>query len=388
MGEALRSWVKVCFHPFFPWCVSRCIESNLCTLSHSPSSILWSLLGTARAMTQTPDKLYETSLIKSQIRVVSFDLDNTIWNTTETIQAANDALAKFLDARNIAQPIRVEKVMGELFQADKARYSPIERDTAKAPVALTLLRKDAIRKVLCEYNNFTVDDASLLADEAFDEWALARHEAMPENFASSVCECLQEIASLRSSDGLRILIGAITDGNSDPSRVKGLEGFDFCVNAESVGVSKPDKRLFLKGVEMALNHPLMSDFVSPLGESLSDDILEESIGPFWVHVGDDFVKDIVAAKSLRMRTIWSRELVRQRIPGVKPDNNANSRSVEQFVKEISGMKVVKMEVGAADYLADSLQQEFADAAVDHFRDLGKVVSRWHEEGLSAAKNCQ
>jgi hypothetical protein len=75
----------------------------------------------------------------NQVRVVSFDLDNTIWKTSATIDAANDALAAFLDQHNIQQTRRVEKVMGDLFKSNKARYCPIDTESSKGPVLLTLL---------------------------------------------------------------------------------------------------------------------------------------------------------------------------------------------------------------------------------------------------------
>ena len=181
---------------------------------------------------------------KSEVRVVSFDLDNCIWKTSSTIDAANNALASFLDARNISQPIRVEKVMGELFRENKPRYCPVDPEKAKAPVALTQLRKDAIQRVLLDHNDYSLEDALELAEAAFVEWTAARHEAIPRHLATEVETCLKEIASLRTSDGHPVLIGAITDGNSDPFQIEALAGyFDFCVNAETVGVGKPDKRV-------------------------------------------------------------------------------------------------------------------------------------------------
>jgi putative hydrolase of the HAD superfamily len=320
------------------------------------------------------------SVVKSEVRVISFDLDNTLWNTTETIAVANDALAEFLSSRNISQPIRVEKVMGDLFRADKARYCPIEKEEAKVPVSLTLLRKEAIQRVLEDYNDFSPEDAKAFADEAFEEWARARHEAIPRHFASSVKECLQELTEIRTSTGHPVLIGAITDGNSDPSKISALAGFfDFFINAEKIGVGKPDKRLYLKGAQQALSHPALSDLTASI-DTMSDEDVEELLGPFWVHIGDDFAKDVVAAKSLKMRTIWSRELVLERNPVTqKLEASKNSRTVEEFVKELSGMKVVKMEVGADDYLAESLQREFADAIVDQFSELINIIKEWHSE---------
>lgn len=313
---------------------------------------------------------------RSEVRVVSFDLDNTLWNTSATIDAANDALADFLDSQNVVQPTRVEKIMGDLFRADKVKYCPIEKNEAKAPVLLTLLRKDAIRKILIESNGFTETDADILTERAFQEWVRARHDAISLNLAESVEECISKISSIRTKAGHPVLIGAITDGNSDPTLIEGLsQYFIFCVNAEQVGVSKPDKRVYLEAVSIVLAHPSLRDVASA-------QFTEELVGPWWVHIGDDFVKDVVAAKSLNMRSVWSRELVlgklmtEQRSPETRP-----ATRLEDWVKQVAEMKVIRMQVGAEDYLADAFEKEFADGVVDRFQDLADLLHRWHGEAL-------
>ncbi|GAX21134.1 hypothetical protein FisN_1Lh190 [Fistulifera solaris] len=317
--------------------------------------------------------------VKSEVRVVSFDLDNTLWNTSATIDAANDALASFLDSRKIVQPIRVEKVMGELFQKNKSRYCPLDQ-RAKTPVYLTLLRKDAIRNILEEANGYCTEKATSLSEEAFELWVQARHDAILNNMAVSAVHCLKEISSMQRKDGHRIIIGAITDGNSDPKRVQALAPFfDFCINAESVGVGKPDKRVYLEAIRQVASMPSMQDIFGNSPGTLPVDSLEEKVGPFWVHVGDDFTKDVVAGKGLNMRTVWCRELI---LDSLKQQTVVNKeippeRSVEDLVKQVSEMKVVKMEIGAGDYLSDMLQKEFADSVIDSFIDLSSVLKEWH-----------
>lgn len=321
----------------------------------------------------------------TEIRVVSFDLDNTLWNTSATISAANDALASFLDKHNIVQSKRVEKVMGDLFRSCKEQYCPIEKNDAKSPVLLTKLRKDAIKKVLIEDNAFEEVDACEFAEQAFQKWAEARHRAIPSNLAASgVLECLEEIASIQTNAGHPIVVGAITDGNSDPSLVEDLsQYFDFCINAERVGISKPDKRVYLEAVSSVVSsHPKLQDIKI---DSTNDKSVEDAIGPWWVHIGDDFVKDVVAAKELRMRSIWCRELVLEKVAdGSLPSTSAkeepkSSRSVEDLVKEVSDQKVIRMQVGSEDYLTESFQKEFADATVDRFSDLGQLLTKWQRE---------
>ncbi|KAL7575007.1 hypothetical protein ACA910_010824 [Epithemia clementina (nom. ined.)] len=338
---------------------------------------------------------------KSQIRVISFDLDNTIWKTSASIDAANDALASFLDERNITQTKRVEKVMGDLFAANKAKYCPVDTENSKSPVLLTLLRKDAIQFVLEQENGYSSSDAIALADEAFDLWLRARHDAIENHLVETAVETLNLVSGIPSSAGFKVKIGAITDGNSNPDLVECLSGFfDFVVNAEQVGVSKPDKRIYLQAAREVLSDTQLLDLLnvpverrvdiggggSNAGDALtlSYDAIEDILGPWWVHVGDDFVKDIVAAKSLNMRSIWVKELVQEKVQNVtaasiSTSSMAKQRTVEDLVKEVAQMKEVEMEVGAEDFLAQSLQSEFADAVVDRFADLSQVIRTWHEE---------
>ena len=115
----------------------------------------------------------------SPIRVVTFDLDNTLWNTGATIGSANDVLAQFLNENNIVQSKRTEDIMGDLFQASKSDYCPLatkeELDTGavKAPILLTKLRKDALKQILMADNGYSEADAVEFADQAFDKVRLA-----------------------------------------------------------------------------------------------------------------------------------------------------------------------------------------------------------------------
>lgn len=312
----------------------------------------------------------DESIIRSEIRVVTFDLDNTIWKTSKCINAANDALSAYLDTKQIVQPKRVEVIMGDLFQKDKKRYAPLD-ENPKAPVLLTQLRIDAVKNLLESFNGYSEDDATQLAEEAFQVWTNARHGAIPENFAQNVLPCLEKISSIRTSAGQPVVIGAITDGNSDPRNVDQLKGyFDFCVNAEMVGVAKPDKRVYMEAARRVLSN------------LQTEDDLENSIGPYWVHIGDDFSKDIVPAKELTMRTIWATELIQEKLQKGKLNqkDESDKREVGDFMKEMAKKEVIEMPIGATNYLADSLTEEFADKVANEFSNLSAILLEWHREG--------
>jgi FMN phosphatase YigB (HAD superfamily) len=213
----------------------------------------------------------------------------------------------------------------------------------------------------------------------------ARYQAIPSHYATDVVAVLEKIRAMRDSQSNQsVLVGAITDGNSDPRNVPELaQFFDFCVNAEQVRVSKPDKRVYLKATEIV--HANLQDC------DTTD--LENWVGPWWIHVGDDFSKDIVAAKNLNIRTVWAREWIsakklnssKQKETAPSNDNNTPSSEQEliEFQKKINSQPFVTMAIGSDDYLVASIQQEFADAIIDNFGDLTRVLREWQDQSEAA-----
>jgi len=157
------------------------------------------------------------SILKSEVKVVTFDLDNTLWKTGAVIKHANDVLQDHLDSCGLAQPRQVKDVMKELFSVNQMRYCPelaTNPEGAKIePVMLTQLRKDSIFDVCVKDNGFTDEEAEMFSQKAFQVWTDARHAAIPAHLAESVVECLSTIRGIQTSSGLPIIIGAITNGN-------------------------------------------------------------------------------------------------------------------------------------------------------------------------------
>ena len=433
---------------------------------------------------------------KSDIRVITFDLDNTIWKTGATISDANDELAQHLE-ETFGILERSEKRMGQLFKQFPDRYSGLDwaddaianenngsgdeddlnegenyadivqnvgqteislpsnsesqsnsdadgdngvhiqasfgnkqggQTAKKKPVYLTLLRKDAIRSLIQDtIDSATRDTDSAIdmedqVDYAFEVWTEARCQSISRNFAPSAVPTLTNLRSQLTSTGStsqKMYIGAITDGNSNPNRVPELSGlFDFVIRAEDVGASKPDKRVY-KAAVAALMVQLSQDgnsieefflgerldegvaqdtFMTPNGPASSTpswkdideeavEAFSEAVGSWWVHIGDDFFKDIVAAKELRMRTVWTRELIGGSQNDLSQDkvesNQQQQRSVTDLANDVAKSDgVLKMAIGESEFLSNSLHDEFSDAILDRFGDLFGLLSRWHEEGLS------
>lgn len=308
----------------------------------------------------------------------SCTLDNCLWRTDAVINGANDALAALLQAHGVTQ--RTEHVMKQLFAANQTKYAPACTNHAKAPVYLTQLRKDALAQLLLPHHD---TEAAVATDYLFDAWAQARHDAIPDALADNVVSTLQRLRQHLHPP--RVLMGAVTDGNADPRRLAILEPyFDFVVHAEAVGVAKPDPQIYLTAMQQVVSRLENEDDENENAPRYT--ITDDQVGAWWVHVGDDFVKDIVAAKAMGMRTVWTREFLPKNDQQSPPNQlDKKQGSVEELVKRVSSQKVVKMSVGAEDYLANSLQLDFADAVVDKFADLADILIAWHKEGQAAAQ---
>jgi len=342
-----------------------------------------------------------TAHLKSQIRVVTFDLDNTLWKTSAVIDTANNALADYLEYMNIYPPQRTEVYMRDLFMQNKAKYCPLavseakddaQLDAIKAPILLTQLRKDAVKQILmdiAEWREKGEEDIDAFCESAFQCWTNARHDAIPSNLAMNAVECLERIRQMKTLDGHSVIVGAITDGNSDPRNVDIFANyFDFCVNSEQIGIGKPDRRVYDAAIRHISTRPEVQGI---LGDDF--DFKNGLVGPWWCHVGDDFIKDIVAAKDLKMRSIYSRELILDKLrskasKNAMPTMTTEDKQAYDNIKEDSedSNKVRTMIIGSDDFLLDSIQREFADAIVDDFASVSTVLSSWHEGIMQDAMN--
>ncbi|EJK53274.1 hypothetical protein THAOC_27318 [Thalassiosira oceanica] len=429
----------------------------------------WERMYTAGESQTTQPSYYDTSeqvyddgaaaSPSSDVRVITFDLDNTLWKTGVTITDANDCLASYLEA-NFGVTTRSEKYMGEMFKSNPNRYAGVDFEfedvssedlvqnvgqsrisvpmieasdgvninasfdndqgprVKKSPVYLTLLRKDAIRKLIQE-SSYAISQADLddQVEKAFNVWMDGRVASISSNlvpFLLPTLKHIQEQLGNQLGGRSKVYIGAITDGNSMPENVPELRGlFDFVIRAEDVGVAKPDQRVFNAAVA-ALMAKLAEDGLSAeeffLGEQFEDGMSDEnfvdpsatvptwndvdheavrafaaSVGPWWVHVGDDFFKDVVAAKECQMRTVWMRELIKDNSKASVGDRptDQGKRTLVDLVSDISKSDdgVLKMTIGESEYLQSSLHDEFADAVLNHFGELGGLLSDWHNDAF-------
>jgi len=198
------------------------------------------------------------------IRVITFDLDNTLWDVEPALLRAEEAQRRWLlDHR----PGSMEHIgHDELWSVRKRlwqRHPELAHNiTALRRLLLEELQRDA---------GYSDEEAREGAAAAFAAFIAERQRVELYSDALHVLEALARDYCL----------GALTNGNADVYKTDAGEYFDFAYLAEEVGASKPAPALF----EAALAHTGAS-----AGEV--------------VHVGDNPEHDVVGARRAGMRAIW------------------------------------------------------------------------------------
>jgi len=196
----------------------------------------------------------------NQLRLLTIDLDDTVWPCYETIRKAEDALFAWLEQRAPRLAETHDQASLRLHRKGIAREDPsIAHD-------LTAVRHRSLM-VLLRALGYSIE----LADEAMD--LFLNHRNRVEPFAD-VMPALREL-------GGRYRLVSVTNGNSDVAKtpLRGL--FDLSLTAADVGAQKPDPALFVSALEWAGIRSAQA-----------------------VHVGDDPLRDVDAARRIGMRAVW------------------------------------------------------------------------------------
>jgi putative hydrolase of the HAD superfamily len=312
--------------------------------------------------------------------VVSFDLDGTLWATSSVINAANEALERYMNvhhpavvevgARLLEGPSNkdtaatnnpkasffVPKLMKQLHSKRRSENSSVPSD----PVNLTELRKSAILEAALEADSKKGEEAAAeVANKCFLVWRNARHCACETFMFDGVVDGLAKL------NEAGFVLGAITNGNADVSSIPSLSRFfSFSVTAEEVGESKPSPLPFLTAARKAGIDP------------------NHAIGRKWVHIGDDFGNDCAAAKALEMRTVWVNQIEPEKNEDEKSNPRSNLETTMQHPLENTPMVngVYTMEsMGSGDYLAQMVIRDAVDETVSTVAEAMQVVLQWHSE---------
>lgn len=196
------------------------------------------------------------------IRLVTFDLDDTLWNTDGVIRRAEAKMWEWLRSRGVDLPLPERVEIATIRDTVLADNPSVAHDISR-------LRELMVYTML-ERGGYAPQQATELAAAAFAEFLDWRHrvEFFPD--ALAVLERLHH----------SYMLAALTNGNADYRRL-GLDryfAFGYC--AADVGASKPHPAMFERALEHANVAPTQA-----------------------VHVGDHPVNDVQGAAAVGMATI-------------------------------------------------------------------------------------
>ena len=197
------------------------------------------------------------------IRLITFDLDDTLWDNVPVIAGAEAAMRDWIAThapRLASQPVDyLGKQRARLLDAEpglKYRLSELRRRTLRS----------ALQGV-----GYGADEASHVAEQAFQAMLEARHAI---TFFPDTVTTLEQLAN-------RYQLGVITNGNADVRRLGLADYFSFILCAEELGIGKPDAAPFRAALER-----------SGLAAAQA------------VHIGDHPGDDIAGAQASGWRAVW------------------------------------------------------------------------------------
>lgn len=198
------------------------------------------------------------------IKVVTFDLDDTLWDVRPALLKAEQAQNDWLD-RHYPQ------VLSNLSSEDlRARKRQLITSQPELVHHISRFRQTFLEQLLLEAG-VPPAEAGEAAARAFAEFIAHRHKVALFEYAQPV---LEEIARHH-------IIGALTNGNADIRKTPLAHYFNFAFRAEEVGAAKPDPALFRRAL----------DFTGVKAAEV-------------VHVGDSHEHDVIGANGAGLKTVW------------------------------------------------------------------------------------
>jgi len=197
------------------------------------------------------------------IELITFDLDDTLWDTAPVIVSAEAVLRDWL----VAHAARLGAVPAEHLFAIRQRLVDAHPDLKHRISALR-------RQVLClalEEAGYPRREAEVLAEQAFEVFLHARHQV----------DVFPDVQPTLETLGQHYRLGVLTNGNADVRRLGLADHFAFTLCAEDLGIGKPDARLFHEALRRG-----------------------QATAQTTVHVGDHPGDDIAGAQQAGLRAIW------------------------------------------------------------------------------------
>ncbi len=198
------------------------------------------------------------------IELVTFDLDNTLWESHQVILRATKETNTWI-GENVPEHASLSgERLKELSDTVRQEHPEIAHDVSAFRIAYM---ERCFREV-----GIKVKDARRFARDAFEVFIHWRCQVDPYP------DAIRLLADLSSTYQL----ASITNGNANVSRTSIDQYFSFNISAENAGAAKPSPRIFRLALQLGgVSEPWRA-----------------------IHVGDSLREDIEGAANAGMKTVW------------------------------------------------------------------------------------
>lgn len=195
-----------------------------------------------------------------RIKLITLDLDDTLWPCWPTIKRAEEHLFDWLSEH---APLLTQRYDIEGFRTHRKDVAATQPEIAHD---MTLVRLESL-KLLMKQHGYDM----VVAEQATQEFRQMRNRVEPYG---EVGDALKRLAT-------RYRLVSVTNGNSQVEQTPLKGCFDLSLSAADVGAQKPDPALFDAARAFAGAAP------------------EETL-----HVGDHPQLDVEAARQAGLHTVW------------------------------------------------------------------------------------
>jgi putative hydrolase of the HAD superfamily len=230
------------------------------------------------------------------IKVITFDLDNTLWDVEPALLRAEQAQQEWLLKH---RPGAVESLDHEaLWEFKKSvwrRHPQLLHHVSQIRIQMLYELQLAA--------GYPEQLARSGAEQAFAAFLAERQQVKLYEEALGVLEIL----------AASFILGALTNGNADVYKTDAGDYFDFAFLAEDIGASKPHPDMF----HAALEHT---------------GVAARNV----IHVGDDPEHDIAGAHAVGMHTVWMNSRGKEWPAGTRASREiSNLHQLPQAIAEIA-----------------------------------------------------
>lgn len=230
------------------------------------------------------------------ISVITFDLDNTLWDVEPSL----------IKAEQIQQQWLLQHRPGAVAAFDHEALLEFKKSVWRRHPELAHHVSQMRTQMLYELQiagGYSEEEAVSGARQAFEVFLGARQKVELYEEALDVLQLLAQ----------RYTVGALTNGNADIYKTDAGDYFDFAFSAEDIGTSKP--------------HPAMFQAALKKTGAAAEQI---------IHVGDDPEHDIRGAHNMGMHTVWVNIRQKPWLDGARPDREiVNLRQLPAAIDHIA-----------------------------------------------------